>query len=52
MSAKDHASIEKHILEAIRDIKYGAVEILIHDSRIVQVEKTEKLRFETPRPSL
>lgn len=42
-------SIEKHILEAIRGIKYGAVEVLIHDSRVVQVEKTEKLRFEATK---
>ena len=46
--------IEKHILEAIRTIqygaKYGAVGIVIHDSRIVQVEKTEKTRFEPARP--
>ncbi len=47
----DHhnVSVEEHILEAIRAIKYGAVEVLIHDSRVVQVEKTEKLRFEVPK---
>ena len=41
--------IEQHILEAIRAVKFGAVEVLIHDSRIVQVEKTEKTRFEGKR---
>ena len=40
---------EEHVLEAIRGIKYGAVEIQIHDSRIVQVEKTEKTRFDIPK---
>lgn len=40
---KDH--IEQYILDAIRDIKYGEVAIHIHDSRIVQVEKTQKTRF-------
>jgi len=44
-------SVEKHILEAIRGIKYGAVEVLIHDSRVVQVERTEKTRFEPSRPA-
>jgi hypothetical protein len=38
--------IERHILDAIKDIRYGAVEVLIHDARIVQVEKTEKIRFD------
>jgi len=45
----DDAQIEQHILEAIRSLKYGAVEIMVHDSRIVQVEKTEKVRFEPAR---
>ncbi len=38
--------VEQHILDAISQIKYGAVEILIHDSRIVQIEKSEKVRFD------
>jgi hypothetical protein len=51
MSAtNDTGYIEKEILEAIRGIKYGAVEVLIHDSRVVQVEKTEKIRFEPVQP--
>jgi len=51
MSQANLDLIEKHILEAIRGIKYGAVQVLVHDSRIVQVEKTEKLRFEPARPT-
>jgi len=49
MSNHDSRLVEQHILEAIRSLKYGAVEILIHDSRVVQIEKTEKTRFENPR---
>jgi hypothetical protein len=37
--------VESHILNAISQIKYGAVEILIHDSRVVQVSRSEKVRF-------
>ncbi len=36
---------QKHILDAVRNIRYGAVEILIHDSRVVQIERSEKFRF-------
>jgi hypothetical protein len=43
-------NVETHILEVIRAIKYGAVEVLIHDSRVVQVEKTEKTRFDSTKP--
>ena len=49
--ATDPNPIEQHVLEAIRGIKYGAVEVLIHDSRVVQVEKTEKTRFDAHKPN-
>jgi len=50
-SDKENNPVEKHILDAIRAIKYGAVEVIIHDSRIVQIDKTEKLRFEPAKPT-
>jgi hypothetical protein len=37
---------QRRILEAISAISYGSVEIVIHDSRIVQIERREKVRFE------
>lgn len=43
--SKDTNSIEQHVLEAIRSLKYGEVAVQVHDSRVVQVEKTEKVRF-------
>ena len=36
------------ILQALTGIRYGAVEIVIHDGRIVQIERKEKLRLEPP----
>ncbi|MDX1975867.1 MAG: YezD family protein [Rickettsiales bacterium] len=47
--SRDNNPVEQHVLEAIRSLKYGAVEIQVHDSRIVQVEKTEKTRFDISR---
>jgi hypothetical protein len=38
--------VEKKILGAIQGIKFGAVEVLIHDSRVVQIERSEKVRFD------
>lgn len=38
--------VEKQIIDAIQGIKYGAVEVLIHDSRVVQIERSEKTRFD------
>jgi len=42
---------EEAILDAVRSLRYGSVEITIHDSRVVQVECRNKIRFrdgETP----
>lgn len=39
---------EEHVLSLLRQIEYGKVEVILHDSRIVQVEKSEKKRFTYP----
>jgi hypothetical protein len=37
-------------LETVRrqvgSLRFGAVEVLVHDSRVVQIEKTERIRFD------
>lgn len=43
-TAQDQAG--KKILEALHGIRYGSVEIIIHDGRIVQIERKEKLRID------
>lgn len=48
MSATEEQT-QQQIIEAIRSLKYGSVHIVVHDSRIVQVERTEKVRFDAPR---
>ena len=37
---------EREILDAVRAIRYGSVEVVIHDSKVVQVIRTEKVRFD------
>ena len=37
---------ERAVLQAIRATSYGSVEIVVHQSRIVQVVKTEKVKVE------
>ncbi|TJY39776.1 DUF2292 domain-containing protein [Cohnella pontilimi] len=34
------------ITEAVTGLKYGTVQIVVHDGRIVQIERTEKFRYE------
>ena len=42
--------IRTTLLEAIKGIRYGSVEIVIHDSKIVQFERKEKVRIGTTLP--
>ena len=41
------ASIETDVLAAIRRLRYGAVEVTVHDGRIVQIETREKVRVDS-----
>jgi len=34
------------ILKALRSIRYGCVKIFVQDSKVVQIDKTEKIRFD------
>jgi hypothetical protein len=45
-AAREIQDIDRKILEAIRGIQYGSVEIIIHDSAVVQIERKEKVRFD------
>ena len=29
----------------VRSLRFGVVQIVVHDARVVQIEKTEKIRF-------
>lgn len=44
----DEGDIDRQILLAIKNIRYGSVEIIIHDSKVVQIERKEKVRFPDP----
>lgn len=46
---KPLSDVESEIIKAIAAIKFGSIEITIHDSKIVQIEKSEKIRFDTPK---
>ncbi len=42
---------ERAVLNAIRETPFGAVEVVLHQSRIVQIVRTEKMKVEeTPLP--
>jgi hypothetical protein len=32
----------------VRELRFGSIEIVVHEGRITQIERREKLRFGTP----
>ena len=36
------------VVEQVRSLRFGVVEIIVHDSRVTQIEKTERLRLDKP----
>jgi len=55
MSAQQQETQRQHpnqdiahkILLAIKDLRFGSVEVVIHDSKVVQIERKEKIRIDT-----
>ena len=35
--------------ENVRTLRFGVVQIFVHDSKVVQVERTERTRFDNPK---
>ncbi|MDD1627630.1 MAG: YezD family protein [Methylococcaceae bacterium] len=39
--------IVDQIVSVSQGIRFGSIEIIIHDGKVVQIERKEKLRFDT-----
>jgi hypothetical protein len=37
------------VSDKVRSLQYGVVQIVVHDSKVVQIELTERTRFEVPQ---
>lgn len=46
---EQQSAIPQDVLEAldrlVRDLRFGSIEIVVHEGRITQIERREKLRF-------
>lgn len=51
-SAKGTHDVAQEILRAVEALKqgsgFGSVEVILHEGRVTQIEKREKLRFKQP----
>ena len=43
------AVLIRELAQALRSIRFGTIELVIHDGRVVQLERREKVRFEHER---
>lgn len=41
--------VVREVRAALSQIRYGSVEIVVQDSRVVQIERREKVRFDRDR---
>lgn len=44
-TSKELSESDRRILEAVRNVEFGSVEITVHNGRVVQVERREKIRL-------
>ena len=45
--SREEVEVLQQALRAVRRIRHGHVHIIIQDSKVVQIEQTEKVRLET-----
>jgi hypothetical protein len=38
------------VRQHVGSLRYGVVQIVVHDAQVTQIEKTERVRIERPRP--
>jgi hypothetical protein len=38
------------VRQHVGSLRYGVVQIVVHDAQVTQIEKTERVRLEKPRP--
>lgn len=41
--------IDAQIHRALESLRYGSIEIVVHDGRVIQIERRERVRFEGER---
>jgi hypothetical protein len=47
---RDNRAALRYVEEALRGLRYGTLTIIVQDGVVVQVERTERHRFQRARP--
>ncbi|MBT2298462.1 sulfur starvation response protein OscA [Pseudomonas fluorescens] len=48
LEGQDGAGILREIQAALNGLKFGSVEITVHNGQVVQIERKEKFRLQAP----
>ncbi len=49
-SPESHPAWLQVVTEKVASLRYGVVQVTVHDGKVVQIEKTERTRFDLSRP--
>lgn len=36
------------VADKVKNLRYGVVQVVVHDAKVVQIERTERTRFDVP----
>lgn len=50
LEGQDETSILREIQSALHGLKFGSVEITVHNGQVVQIERKEKIRLQQQSP--
>ena len=48
-SGDEQANWQEVVRQQVGSLRYGVVQIVVHDSQVTQIEKTERVRLDKPR---
>ncbi|WP_137886020.1 sulfur starvation response protein OscA [Pseudomonas sp. 2FE] len=48
IEGQDEAGILREVQSALQGLRFGAVEITVHNGQVVQIERKEKFRLQPP----
>jgi hypothetical protein len=47
--SQSEAELLKELVRSLRTLRYGSVNLTVHDGRLVEIQKIEKIRMNVPR---
>jgi hypothetical protein len=51
-SGDEKANWLEVVRQQVGSLRYGVVQIVVHDSQVTQIEKTERVRLDKPRAKI